>query len=91
MEVFRRSYLRTQIRDLRRIRVALWIELLGAVFKPPILHLGGVRFARPKPEGRHRFAKWRVARIDLASMDEEIVHRKCSINGETFIKEWAVG
>jgi hypothetical protein len=42
-----------------------WIELRGAVFKPPILHLGGVRFARPKPEDRHRFAKWRVARIDL--------------------------
>jgi len=27
----------------------------------------------------------------FASMDEEMVHRKCSINGETFIKEWPVG
>jgi hypothetical protein len=24
-------------------------------------------------------------------LDEEIVHRKCSINGETFMKQWAVG
>jgi hypothetical protein len=29
--------------------------------------------------------------LTFAWMDEEIVHRKCSINGETFIKEWAVG
>ena len=42
-----------------------WIELLGGVFKPSILRLGGVRFARPKPEGRDRLGKRRVAGIDL--------------------------
>jgi hypothetical protein len=29
--------------------------------------------------------------LNFVWLDEEIVHRKCSINGETFMKQWAVG
>jgi hypothetical protein len=36
------------------------------------------------PDGRSRV-------LTFVLLDEEILHRKCSINGETFMKQWAVG
>ena len=48
------------------------------------LHDQNLKVAIVSPNGGSRV-------LTFASMDEEIVHRKCSINGETFIKEWAVG
>jgi hypothetical protein len=91
MEVFRGSNLRTQTGDLRRVRVVLWIELLGPVLKPPIsrwassdLEDQGLKVVIVSPNGGSRV-------LTFVWLDEEIVHRKCSINGETFMKQWAVG
>ena len=44
----------------------------------------GLKVCIVSPHGRSRV-------LTFALLDEEILHRKCSINGETFMKQWAVG